>query len=343
MFELLDTVETWLQQGKAVALATVAETWGSSPRQVGAKMAVTADMAMVGSVSGGCVEGVVIQEAVECLVDGRPRLLNFGVSDETAWDVGLACGGKVSVYVEALDKLWWQAAACAVRANHAMSTATILTGPSAGQKVYLDAVTGDIGQTPGLAAEQSEALAKAARSALERKQTEHKRTVDLDVLIEVLRPQPRLIMVGGAHVAVALQSFARQLGFQVVLVDPRQVFASHDRFPDLETIFTSYPDKAFSQLGLDSETYIAILTHDPKIDDPALRVALPSNAAYIGILSSRRSHQQRIERLTKAGLDPRLFERIHVPIGLEIGAKTPEEIALAIMAQIVSVRNGALQ
>ncbi len=343
MFEILDTVETWLQQGQAVALATVTDTWGSSPRQVGARMGVTADMAMVGSVSGGCVEGAVIQEAVDCLADGRPRLLHFGVSDETAWDVGLACGGKVSVYVEPLDKVWWQAAACAVRENRAMATATILTGPCVGQKVYVDAATGDIRETSGLPAEQYEALAEAVRSALEQKRTEHKRLGDLDVLIEVIRPHPRLIMVGGAHVATALQSFARQLGFEVVLVDPRQVFASHDRFPDIETILTSYPDKAFAQLGLDSETYIAILTHDPKIDDPALRVALPSHAAYIGILSSRRSHQQRVERLTKAGLDPRLFERIHVPIGLEIGAKTPEEIALAIMAQIVAVRNAALQ
>jgi xanthine dehydrogenase accessory factor len=343
MFDILDTIDNWVKEGKAVALATVAETWGSAPRQAGAKMAVTADMAMVGSVSGGCVEGAVIQEAVDCLTDGRPRLLKFGVSDETAWDVGLACGGKIAVYVEPLDKVWWQAAARSVRENRAMATATILTGPSAGQKVYVDPVTGDTRESPGPSTEQCETLAEAALGALERRQSEHKLIGELDVLIEVHRPQPRLIMVGGAHVAIALQSFARQLGFQVVLVDPRQVFASHERFPELETILTSYPDKAFAQLGLDSETYITILTHDPKIDDPALRAALPSPAAYIGILSSMRSHQQRIERLTAAGIDPKLFERIHVPIGLEIGAKTPEEIALAIMAQIVAVRNGALK
>ncbi len=343
MFEILDTIDTWLEQGQAVALATVVETWGSSPRQAGAKMGITADMAIVGSVSGGCVEGAVIQEAVDCLADGRPRLLHFGVSDETAWDVGLACGGKIAVYVEPLDKGWWQAASCAVRENRAMATATILAGPSAGQRVYIDTASGEIGESPGSAAGQREDLVAAARSALERKQIERKLIGDLDVLVEVLRPQPRLIMVGGAHVAIALQSFARQLGFQVVLVDPRQVFASHDRFPDIERILTSYPDKAFPQLGLDSETYIAILTHDPKIDDPALRAALPSRIAYIGILSSRRSHQQRVERLTAAGLDPQLFERIHVPIGLEIGAKTPEEVALAIMAQIVAVKNGAIQ
>jgi xanthine dehydrogenase accessory factor len=342
MFEILDTIEAWLQQGKTVALATVADTWGSSPRQVGARMGVTADMAMVGSVSGGCVESAVIQEAVDCLADGRPRLLHFGVSDETAWDVGLACGGKVSVYVEPLDTRWWKVAACAIRENRALATATILAGASAGQKVYVDGVSGEIRESPGLSAEHSKTLSDAARSALEQRKTEHKRIGELDVLIEVLRPQPRLIMVGGGHVATALQSFARQLGFQVALVDPRQVFASHDRFPDIETILTSYPDKAFSQLGLDSETYIAILTHDPKIDDPALRRALPSDVAYIGILSSKRSHQQRVERLTNAGLDARLFERIHVPIGLDIGAKTPEEIALAIMAQIIAVRNGAL-
>src|SRR5689334_14624144 len=160
-------------------------------------MAITPDGKITGSVSGGCVEGAVFDAGIEVLKSNRPRLLHFGVSDETAWDVGLACGGKISVYVEALDKVWWQAAACAVRENRAMATATILTGPSAGQKVYIEA-TGDIHHSPGLPAEQAKALGEAARSALEGKQTEHKRIGDLDVLIEVLRPQPRLIMVGGA-------------------------------------------------------------------------------------------------------------------------------------------------
>jgi xanthine dehydrogenase accessory factor len=163
---------------------------------------------------------------------------------------------------------------------------------------------------------------------------------DLELLIDVHRPQPRLVIIGGAHVAQALCRLAQILGYEVIVIDPRSAFATPERFLAVKTLSHLYPDKVLPELGLDTETYVAVLTHDPKIDDPALSVALASPAPYVGVMSSSRSHRLRIERLTKAGIDPALLERIHTPIGLSIGAQTPEEIALSVMAQIVAVRNG---
>ncbi|NJK80231.1 MAG: XdhC family protein [Chloroflexaceae bacterium] len=342
MLDVLDTIEQWIQAGRPTALATVVSTWGSAPRQAGAKMGVTADMGMIGSVSGGCVETAVASAAMNALDDGQQRLLDFGVSDDTAWSVGLACGGKISVYVEPLDRGWWQVAADHARTDRALATATVLHGPQAGQKLAVD-YHGVVFGSAGLSDAQQEALASAARVVLERKQPERVQAADLDVFVELHRPRPRLIIVGGAHTAMALTQLANLLGYRVVLIDPRQAFASLERFPNVELIAHEYPEEVLPQIGLTEESYIAVLTHDPKIDDGALQVALPSRVPYVGVLSSRRTHQKRVERLTEAGMAPELLARIRTPIGLEIGAKTPEEIALAIMAEIVAVRNGVLQ
>lgn len=336
MLDILATVEQWLSEKRQVALATVVQTWGSSPRQAGAKMGIDPQLAMVGSVSGGCVETAVVSEAVDSLEDRQPRLLDFGVSDDTAWNVGLSCGGRISVYVEALDAAWWQIAAEYVRQDKAMVTATIIAGDNIGGKVVVDA-EGAVYTSPALKPEQ---IAELTQAALSQRQSSRITVGDLDVFLDVFQPRPRLYLVGGAHVALALHQMAKMLGFRVVLIDPRRAFATPERFPDVELISHDYPDKAFAQMGLTPESYVAILTHDPKIDDLALKVALPAGVAYIGVLSSRRTHEKRIERLTQAGVDPALFGQIHTPIGLDIGAKTPEEIALCIMAEIVAVRNG---
>jgi xanthine dehydrogenase accessory factor len=296
-------------------------------------MAVTSDLAMIGSVSGGCVETAVIEEASDILKSKKSKLLNFGISDDTAWDVGLTCGGKISVLVEPLDTSWWHCVTDFIRQDHRATTITILSGDSAGEKILVDKNSAIQYVTPGLSGEQQTALTQAAR------QTGRTTLSDLDVMVDVHRPRPHLILIGGVHVAQPLQNFARQLGFRVSLVDPRQAFATQERFPDISTILHSYPDKALNQLGLDEDTFVTVLTHDPKIDDPALRTALPSPAPYVGVLSSKRTHEERIKRLTEAGLSPEQLARIHTPIGIDIGAKTPEEIALCIMAEIVAVRN----
>lgn len=343
MLDILDTVQTWLNKKRPVALATVVSTWGSAPRVSGSKMAVTADMAMIGSVSGGCVENAVIQEALDGLQDGKPRLLQFGVSDDTAWDVGLTCGGKISIYVEPLDTEFWQIAADLVRRDSPYAAVTILEGNLAGKKVLVGSDGDGLYTSDGLAPNQIAMLADAAHQSLQTGQTKACTVAEFNVLIEVYVPRPRLIIVGGAHIAMALQKFAQQLGFQVMLIDPRKAFATPERFPDVTQILHTYPDKALLQIGLTAETYLAVLTHDPKIDDPALRTALPAGVRYIGILSSRRTHEKRLERLTVQGVDTNLFDQIRTPIGLNIGAKTPEEIALSIMAEIIAVKNGVAQ
>jgi xanthine dehydrogenase accessory factor len=340
MLDILDTVENWRSQNHSIALATVVNTWGSSPRTAGAKMAVTSDMAMIGSVSGGCVEATVVQEALDSLNDGIPRLLNYGVSDDTAWNVGLACGGRISIYVEPLDIKLWELTADLVRRDVPHATVTILEGDFAGKKVLVG-LDGEAAYTcDGLPSDILSALALAGHQSLAAGQTQHGTVADFNVLIEAYVPRPRLIIIGGAHVAMALQKFAQQLGFQVILVDPRKAFATPERFPDVAQILHTYPDKALPQVGLTSETYLVVLTHDPKIDDPALITAMPAGVRYIGVLSSRRTHEKRKERLTGQGVDAALLEQIYTPIGLEIGAKTPEEIALSIMAEIIAVKNG---
>lgn len=339
MLDVMDTIQTWLNEHRPVALATVVATWGSAPRQAGALMGIGDELRLVGSVSGGCVETAVASEALETLLDGSHRLLEFGVADDMAWDVGLACGGKISVFVEPLDAAWWQVATARVVEDQPFATAVVLTGDSAGQKV---AVTADevIFTTLALPATQRDALAEVAQAALASGSPQRQTVATLDVFVDVYVPRPRLYIVGGAHVAVALSQLANVLGFRVTLVDPREAFATRERFPNVEAISHRYPDELFAEMGLDSHSYIAILTHDPKIDDPALRAALPANVPYIGILSSRRTHARRVERLTSEGIDPMLLQQIRTPIGLEIGARTPEEIALAIMAEIIAVRNG---
>ena len=334
MLDILQTVDEWLAGGRSIALATVVETWGSAPRGVGSKMAITADMAVTGSVSGGCVEAAVIEQAVEALADNTPRLLKFGISDDLAWDVGLSCGGKITIFVEPLDVAWWRLASDDVRHDRAAATITALEGENAGRKLLLDS-TGDVRYST-LDTATAEALASAASEYATPQQAE---LDGIPVMIDRHRPRPHLIIIGGVHIAQTLQGFARQLGFRVSLVDPRGVFASAERFPDVETILHSYPDKALPQLGLDGDTYVAVLTHDPKIDDKALLTALPSPAPYVGVLSSRRTHETRIARLQEAGVPPELIARIYTPIGLDIKAQTPEEIALSIMAEIVAVRN----
>jgi xanthine dehydrogenase accessory factor len=336
MLEIISTVNEWLQSGQKVALATVVETWGSAPRRAGSKMAIRADMAMVGSVSGGCIEVAVIEEALEILNDGTPRLLKYGVSDDTAWSVGLTCGGKIAVFVESLDLAWWALAVDAVQQDRHAVTVTALNGADMGRKLFVDG-GGAVGYST-FGAEVG-TYADAALGAA----TPQMITMDgAHVMLDVHPSRPHLIIIGGVHVAQPLQSFARQLGFRVSLVDPRGVFASAERFPDVDAISHRYPDKALPELGLNSNTYVAVLTHDPKIDDKALLAALPSPAPYVGVLSSRKTHEARVARLEKAGIAQRHIERIYTPIGIPIDAQTPEQIALSIMAEIVAVRNRQL-
>lgn len=331
MRDILTDVEQWLAAGKEVALATVTQTWGSSPRQVGAKMAFTAVADLVGSVSGGCVEGAVIAAGQEVLAGQPPQLLRFGVADETAWEVGLACGGAISVWVERLDAALFAFLRQRLRQEQPARCITLLSGPGAGLKLAFDN-TGEL--AGGLGAWQETAVSLARPLSTSQLLTLPDGT---EAFVDVLRPAPLLVLVGGVHIAVALAALAKTLAYRVVIIDPRRAFGSAARFPQVDRLLQAWPQQAFAEVALGPETAVALLSHDPKIDDPALKILLNSQVGYIGALGSRRTHARRVERLRAMGFDEAAISRIHAPIGLDIGAQTPEEIALSILAEVVKV------
>lgn len=347
MRDVIVDIDRWKEQDKPVALATVIETWGSAPRRVGAKMALTADGEIAGSVSGGCVEGAVYESGVEVLRSGLPQLLHFGVADETAWDVGLACGGTIDVFVERLEPKAYRLARALLEADESFARATVIGGPAAllGRSLIVQEngrLHGQVGET--IDAAIAEAIVAAARDDLargvsRRHQLDAPENTDqlLEIFVEVSLPSPSLIMIGGVHIAIALTAMAKSLGYRTTVIDPRRAFGSVERFGHVDQLIQAWPDKAFEQVRLTSTTAVASLTHDPKIDDPALTLALESPAFYVGALGSRRTHARRRRRLIAAGVPEEEVDRIRGPIGLDIGAQTPEEIGLAIMAEIISV------
>ena len=341
MKEVISAVDEWLASGEsAIALATVITTWGSAPRKVGAKMAFTAEGRMIaGSVSGGCVEGAVIEAGGEVLATGRPQLLHFAVADETAWGVGLGCGGEIEVFVEGLDTDAYATAREQVIAHQPVTLITIIHGSD--EQIGRHGVVADGAVSGMLGTAWDERIVELAR------QTRHSARVELsdgvELFIDFVRPSPALVIVGGAHVAIALAEFAKILGYRTVVVDPRRAFGSQSRFPDVDQLLSIWPDKAFEEIPLRSDMAVVTLTHDPKIDDPALRAALASDVFYIGALGSRKTQARRLERLSAMGFTEEQLGRIHAPVGLPIGADNPEEIALAIMAEVVAVYRQAGQ
>lgn len=308
----------WHRDGRGAALATVIETWGSAPRPAGSQLAVSGDAGMVGSVSGGCVEGAVIAEALEAMQDGAPRLLDFGVSDDEAFAVGLACGGRIRVLVEpvgigrGIDVALLGQLVAARAARQAMVAAVrpgtwerrLVAGP--GDPLWADAEAALLADRSGFAG---------------------------DWFLGVHNPPLRMAVVGAVHIAQALVPMAGLAGYDVTMIDPREAFASPARFPGIRLVH-DWPDAALAGLGLDARTAVVTLTHDPKLDDPAIRAALASPVFYLGCLGSPRTHGRRVERLRAAGVDAAALARIHAPVGADIGASSPAEIAVAILAQI---------
>ncbi len=335
MRDILSDIEGWRSEGRPIAIATVVETWGSAPRPAGGKMALTADGRIAGSVSGGCVENAVVEAGKKTLSSGKPQLLHYGVSDDTAWSVGLACGGSLDVFVERLDPALFEPVGAALRAEKPVAVATVIRGPEGdlGRKLALfedGTVAGGI----------DDAALAEARSALASGASRRIPSGDREIFVDVLRPAPRLVIVGGVHIAVALVTLAKTLGFRTILVDPREAFGNAKRFPHADEIVNEWPDAALARVAPDSSTAIAVLTHDPKLDDPALLAALPSRAFYVGALGSKRTQEKRRARLVEAGIAPDVLARLHGPIGLPLGGRSPEEIAIAILAEIVAARNG---
>ena len=318
----------WRAAGRKVALATVARTWGSSPRPAGSKLAVNDRTEFVGSVSGGCIEGAVIQEALEVMTTGVSRMLDFGVSDETAWEVGLACGGHVQVYVEAVIDA--DAGAGVTRSV----LESVLEARRAKQSVVL--VTPLDGSPHRLISVGSDddALGAAVAEVARADRAEIVETPDGSRLLEPQLPPLRLIVVGAVHVAQPLAEMAGLAGFAVTIVDPRRAFATAARFPG-QTLISTWPDQAVTDLLPDARTAVVTLTHDPKLDDPALTAALATPAFYVGCLGSKKTHAARRTRLGARGVSEAALARLHGPVGVAIGARTPAEIAVSVLAEVI--------
>lgn len=302
----------WHNAGRPVAIATVVQTWGSAPRAVGSQLVIDGTGAMEGSVSGGCVEGAVITEALDALEDGKPRVLDFGVSDDEAFAVGLACGGEIRVLVEPVGT------AMPVAVLEDLVAARDAVKPVA---YVTDLETG----VPRL----EDAAAYPDRFRMDRSGVEQ----DGRTFVAVHNPPLRMIIVGAVHIAQTLVMMARACGFAPTLIDPRGAFGSADRFPG-EVIIDEWPDEAMAALKPDARTAVVTLTHDPKLDDPAIMAALGTDVFYLGCLGSTRTHAKRVARLEQAGFDAGQIGRIHAPVGLDIGGRQPAEIAVSIMAQI---------
>lgn len=354
MQEILAQARRWLGEGKSVAVATVVQTWGSAPRPAGSKMAVSNAGEMTGSVSGGCVEGAVVEEAMGVLKAGVPKNLHYGVTDDAAWEVGLACGGQLDILVEPLAT-WIQAAApgeyslldeleSAIGEGRPIARAVVFRGPArwAGKSWLAEAG----GRVRGPAAGAVEdALGEGAQAAVRsgRPQMGTITTPDgeAQVFYDVVLPPPALVIVGGVHIAIDLHRLAKIMGYRVVIVDPRRAFGTRERFPLADEMIDEWPDAALRSVGLTASSAVTVLSHDPKLDDPALLVALRSPAFYVGALGSAETNRQRRQRLVDAGLTPDELRRLRAPIGLPLGGRAPEEIALSILAEIVAARSGS--
>lgn len=308
----------WHRRGNGAALATVIETWGSAPRPVGSQLVVSGEGEMEGSVSGGCVEGAVVIESIDCLEKGEATVLEFGVADEQAFAVGLACGGRIRVLVEPVGRVIpVEMLEALVDARAAREQVAYVVNPETGARRLVT------GQGDALEAEIAERF-RTDKSGFEG-----------DWFIGIHNPPLRMAIVGAVHIAQALVPMARLAGYDPVVIDPRPAFGAEARFPG-ETLMEDWPDEALSAYGLDPRTAIVTLTHDPKLDDPAIRAALASDCFYLGCLGSTRTHAKRVERLTEAGFSAEQLARIHGPVGLDIGAQGPAEIAISIMAEITS-------
>ncbi|MCJ7625161.1 MAG: XdhC family protein [Anaerolineaceae bacterium] len=351
MREIYPQIQSWLNKGQQIVIASVVSVYGSAPRPLGSKMAICQDGQFTGSVSGGCIEAAVISEAQNLYKSGESKLLKYGISDESAWEHGLACGGEIEVFLESLSYKEEDRSLLAdildslhleIRRNNLFGVITILSGEAKGNKqiIWPDGRTdGDLGNVDI----ESELI--RSMSELFTKQQSKRISVDtetgtVDVFIDILQPPPKLIIIGAVHIAVPLVSLANTLGFRTIVLDARSAFATKERFPHADQLISAWPAEKLISLDIDESTYIVFLSHDEKIDNPALKVALSSPARYIGALGSRKTHSNRKNALLELGVLEDQLTRIYAPIGLNIGATGAEEIALSIMAEIIAVHHG---
>ncbi len=346
MRDVLPDIDRWRAQGNPVALATVIQTWGSAPREVGAKMAMTAAGEIAGSVSGGCVEGATFEAGSEVLASGRPRLLHFGVADDTAWEVGLACGGTIEVFVEpvTLDGpdptlVFSEKARAHAEAGGRAAVITRLDGPDHGAKLLLfdtgarEGKLGDPFLDRRFAAEAGRALGAGKSQTLFLE--------GVRAFVEVFSPPAILLMVGAGHVSMPLATLGRSMGFRTIVIDGRPRFATRERFPDVDDLQIGIPSELVQKVPLIATTALVLVAHDYKYDLPVLRHALSTPVGYIGLLGSTRRGAAIFNLLREDGVSEEALARVRVPIGLDVGAQSAPEIALSILAEILVVQRGA--
>ncbi|KZK95599.1 putative xanthine dehydrogenase subunit A [Pseudovibrio sp. Ad46] len=329
--DVLGVAERWQSEGRRLVLATVIETWGSAPRPVGSHLIIDESGEFEGSVSGGCVEGAVVAEAMDVLEDGKARKIEFGVADETAWRVGLSCGGKIGVYLEPLTS---EADHGHVRllntSRAARQPAALLTNLATGLSSVM--LYADDAEDSAIAVAFENGVRSGKSGRVQAKDGE-------EYFLSMQVPATRIVVVGAVHITQALVPIAQTAGFDITIVDPRTAFASEERFPEVP-LLAEWPQDVLAQLKFDPFTAVAAVTHDPKIDDVPLMEALKAGCFYVGALGSRKTHAKRCERFLAAGMSEEDLARIKAPIGLDIGAANPAEIAVAVLAEIIVTLRG---
>ena len=351
MDELLETYDHWTREGKGVGRAVVVRTFGSAPRPEGAVLLRADDGRIAGSVSGGCVEGAAADEIERARADGRSRVIRYGISDEEAWDVGLACGGTIDVLIEPHVS---GAVIDAARSRGA-AVATVLPAdaptPEFGRQEpgegsipepsIVVAADGEMGASLG-SSDADAALRSAARDALLRGTSRTVQIAGRQVFVEAFPVRPRLVIVGAVEVARSLAVYAHELGYTVVVVDGRASFATPERFPAdrVDRLVVGWPDEVADEIGLGPDDAVAVLTHDVKFDEPAIVAALHRGCRYIGAVGSKKTQADRRARLREAGVSDAELARLRGPVGLDLGGRNPAETALAIIAEVVAERYG---
>jgi len=340
MKDILSGIRDWVNQEKTFSIATVVNTWKSAPRSVGSSLIVSKDMEMIGSVSGGCVEKSVLQKGLKLLEQGQSELAVFGVSNEEAWEVGLSCGGRIEVFIERFlsfndnetDRRVWLDLDQSLEKNEEVVLVSDLSpDPQPHSLVFANgSVTGEIG----------EKLAQTALQILKSRTNQPFELEGIKYFAQVFPSRDRMLLIGSAHITSELIALAKMYDFDTIVIDPRDTFAQktvYDSKPD--KLIIKWPQEILEELKPDSNTYAIILSHDPKIDDEALNILLKKEVAYIGALGSRKTHEKRLERLRERGFDDDQLARIHAPVGLDINAVLPREIALSVMAEVIKVKN----
>jgi xanthine dehydrogenase accessory factor len=355
MQELVETLDGWRAEGAGVGRAVVVRTFGSAPRPEGAVLLVTDDGRLAGSVSGGCVEGAAADEIWATRKSGRQRVIRYGISDEQAWDVGLACGGTIDVLVSPEVPAAAIEAARETRDGLGDGRAIVTPLPSDAPPPAFGQHTPGIGESPmpplvvhddgTLEGSLGDAAADAAlvEAALGSLRTGTSKTVEVagrQLFIEAYPVRPRLVVVGAVEVARTLVRLAKDLGYETVVIDGRAAFATPERFPDVDRLIVGWPDELADEIGLGPGDAVAVLTHDVKFDEPAIVTALERGCRYVGAVGSKKTQGDRRARLLAAGVGPEALDRLRGPIGLELGGRLPAETALAILAEVVAERRG---